>query len=158
METFELNNIKNNEKKIDLESEKKAKINEMKLCKNKKTITLIDIVIILMIIMIIKRYLIDTYLLNNLSDGRGKVINVLKHYYIRYVTKYKINTFLFFLLIFLMMNTKDMLIQNIGVTVLIILIVSFFQEANELLVGASLAAIITYAFIRIKYKIICDRL
>jgi hypothetical protein len=66
--------------------------------------------------------------------------------------------FLFLLLIFLMILTEDMLIQNIGITVFIIFFVSFFQEANQLLAGAWITAIITYIFIRIKYRIICYNL
>ena len=49
-----------------------------------------------------------------------------------------------------------MLLQNIGITTVIVLIVSLFQQADEMLMGAALGAIMTYIFVRIKYKVFCD--
>jgi hypothetical protein len=51
--------------------------------KKKNIITILDIVVLISFFAIIKRYLVDTFVLNNISDGRGKVIKVIKHYYNR---------------------------------------------------------------------------
>lgn len=145
------------ENKIKAEQiEKNQNLTEkIKICQDKGNINTIDILVFILILVLIKRYIIDTFVLKKWDDGRGKFLKVLYHYYIRYLKKYPLVTFLFFIFLFFLLKNKDFMIQNIGITTIIVLIVSFFQAANELLMGATFAAIFTYIFVRFKYKIIC---
>ena len=146
---------KENKIKADKIEKNQNLTEKVKICQDKGNINTIDIIVLILIFTIIKRYIIDPFLMKKMDDGRGKFLKVLYHYYIRYLKKYPIVTLLFFTLLFFLLKNKDSTIQNIGITTIIVLIVSFFQEANELLMGAIFAAISTYIFVRLKYKIIC---
>lgn len=147
---------KDNRKKANKITKSQNLADKIDLCADVNTIKIIDIIVVCLIFITIKRYIIDPFIFGNKSDGREKLLNILKYYYIRYFKEYIIHCILFISLIVLLLKDKDFILQNIGITTFIVLIVSFFQQADELLMGAAFAAIVTYIFVRIKYKVFCN--